>query len=377
MIVDWNSTESTMLLNPAYSAEEKKHFYTLLDSTRHITETIWVATSGSSVSKWVGLSKQAVLASARAVNLHLESDSTDRWAHALPDFHVGGLGIWARARSNGAAVYDYKKEMIGKWDPHHFCACVQKYKATLTALVPAQVHDFAQLKLQSPSSLRAVIIGGGRLSENTYSQAIELGWKLLPSYGMTECASQIATAELYSWQTPSYPALKILPHLAVRANPSGQLCFKGSPLLSYYAYFKEDRWVIEDPKKEGWFESGDRGQVEASFLTLHGRLDQLVKVGGESVDLARLEKILESFKNQSSLACDMSLVAYPDARLGSVIHLAVTSCSIDSLNLLLEQFNQRVLPFERIRQVHHVAKIPKSSLSKVLKGELLNLIRRV
>ena len=40
--------------------------------------------------------------------------------------------------------------------------------------------------------------GGGALDPSLYKQARDLGWPLLPSYGLTECGSQVATASLSS-----------------------------------------------------------------------------------------------------------------------------------------------------------------------------------
>ena len=36
--------------------------------------------------------------------------------------------------------------------------------------------------------------GGGAVSDELYRDARALGWRVLPSYGMTECCSQVATA---------------------------------------------------------------------------------------------------------------------------------------------------------------------------------------
>ena len=132
--------------------------------------------------------------------------------HSLPDFHVGGLGIWARAYLSGAAVVDFKQAHPGKWQSQAFYQYIQQVKGTLSALVPAQIYDLAALECPAPSSLRAVIVGGGALLPGLYERAVALGWPLLPSYGLTECGSQVATAALESWQQKE-PSLQLLPHL--------------------------------------------------------------------------------------------------------------------------------------------------------------------
>src|SRR5205085_7216861 len=74
------------------------------------------------------------------------------------------------------------------------------------------------------------------------------------------------------------------------------------------------------------------------------------------------DRILESVRG----SVDAAIVAIADERLGNVIHLATTS----EADAVIEQFNARVLPFERIRITHHVSSIPRSSLGKLLRSEL-------
>src|SRR5947208_384616 len=94
---------------------------------------VWVATSGSTGAlKLVALSKRAILASAAAVNERLQSGSQDVWCRVLPHFHVGGLGIEARAHLAGARLIDME------WDAGAFAGLRD---VSLASLVPAQVHD--------------------------------------------------------------------------------------------------------------------------------------------------------------------------------------------------------------------------------------------
>ncbi|MFI5344172.1 MAG: AMP-binding protein [Chlamydiales bacterium] len=370
-MVDWDTNESALLINPAYSNEDQLRFRQVLEQGTAWPGHIWLATSGSCAPKWVGLSKQALLASAQAVNDHLHSHASDRWALALPEFHVGGLSIRARAYLSGAEVSDFKQAHPGKWCARTFYDYLEQMQATLTALVPSQLYDLLLLEGKAPPQLRALVIGGGQLVPDLYHRAIESGWNVLPSYGLSECASQVATAALDN----SDPSLKVLPHVSVRLH-EGRLAFKGPSLLSVYAYCEEGcRVRFVDPKMDGWFVTEDRGEVAEGILTVFGRMDQVIKIGGENVDLARLEAILQSLRLQQEVDNEMLLLAMPHERLGQVIHLVlVGEKKIETENAIVLPFNERVLPFERIRSVHWVAEIPKSPLSKILRSELQKLI---
>ncbi len=372
--IDWENSESYLLLNPSYPKSEQNRFYTILRASNAWPGHIWLATSGSSVQKWVGLSKQAILASAQAVNQHLESDSEDRWINALPFFHIGGLGIWARACLSRAKVYDFHQEHLGKWQAEAFFRYIQRVGGTLSALVPAQLYDLVMLGYLAPESMRAIIIGGGALSPILYQQAIDLKWPILPSYGLTECASQVATANLGSWRGNQVPILKLLPHIQAKES-EGFLCLSGPSLLSTYAYFNDDDIQFIDPKNQGYLITEDRGRIDNKQLSILGRTDSIIKVGGESVDLACLESLLQTLKIQMAIEIDVTLVAMPDMRLGHSIHLAVECSEQCRVALLIRKFEESVLPFERIRGVHCISDFPRSAIGKILKSKLVDLIK--
>ncbi len=347
--------ENELLINPRFPKSEAEQWRRLLVPLK---EHLWIATSGSTAMKLTALSKEAVFASAESVNAILGSTKNDIWLNPLPFFHVGGLGIQARAALSGAVVID-----CSTWDPNQFHELCSQ--ATLTALVPAQLYDLVSLKLTPPPSLRAVIIGGGALQEPLYKQGVALGWKLLPSYGLTECASQVATASLGN------PALGLLPHIQARIGESGCLQIK-SPAL-FTCYLTQAGECI-DPKREGWFETEDRALLTQDQLQILGRTQSFVKIGGESCDLSRLETILEELKLVQGLQQDVALVAVPDQRLGAVIQLAVTGADSEALKQLVEAYQQRVLPFERVRKIHFLDKLPRTPLSKLIFPELKRMM---
>lgn len=249
------------------------------------------------------------------------------------------------------------------WDARQFTETVAAENVTLSALVPTQVRDLVAQRHGAPKSIRAIVIGGGAFADDLYQGATELGWPVLPSYGMTETCSQIATAAVGHG-----PEMRLLSHVEVRAESDGRLAIRGSSLLTGYATFDQrGEAKFTDPKVDGWFISEDRGEVQGKMLRVFGRTAEFVKIGGESVDLRRLDAILDSVRG----AVDAALIAVRDERLGHVIHLAVVCGSAESAEPLVQMFNERVLPFERIRAVHRLDKIPRSPLGKLLRARLV------
>lgn len=373
-LIDWDSNNTKILLNPRMPTLERRLMLQCLESIENlIPDHIWLATSGSSAaSKCVALSKDAILISAASVNRHLQATQSDVWLNPLPYFHVGGLGIFARGYLSKSPVYSCNF-VDNKWDPHAFVEQLKEVNATLTSLVPTQLYDIVSNNLHAPTSVRAVIVGGGALSEQLYNESISRGWKLLPSYGLTECSSQVATAPLGSWDELRYPLLKPLDHVELAKTEEGFLKIKSQSLMTAYVYPNSNRRVTNpiDPKVEGWFITEDNADFVDGSIRSITRESSFVKIGGEGVDLSRLNVILDDIRFALGILEDMAIFAAKDERLGHVIHLAVTAdprCK--PLQSLVEEYHAKVLPFEKIRKVWYVDEIPRTPLRKLIRHEL-------
>ena len=363
----WDTDGTEVLLNPRMPEDTRALLLNAQAALPRLSAHVWLTTSGSSGLKWVALSKAALLASAAAVNTHLEATQADSWALPLPLFHVGGLGILARAYLSGAKVHQWGE---AKWEARAFQAFLADTGAALTSLVPTQLHDLVQTGLPCPPALRAAVIGGGALNPDLGRAARALGWPALPSYGLSECCSQVATAAVTSGaeEWADAPPLLLLPHITARADADGRLQIQSPALLSGYGLIDADgtaRFV--DPKEDGWFLTEDRGSVTGNVLTIAGRLGDFVKIGGESVDVARLNRLWERQNVPESV-----LVAVPDTRLGAAIHLAAAGGITEAaLTEAVRAYNAAVLPFERVQQTHRLTALPRSPLGKLLRTALL------
>lgn len=375
------SAENDILLNPRWPSADYENLYSLAKQTQDewgLQGHVWVATSGSTASavsdiKLVALSKQALQNSAASVNLHLQASATDVWTQVLPHFHVGGLGIEVRASLVGAKVVNALKDQ--RWDVDYFYETLKSEKCTLSALVPTQVYDLVSRNYRAPASLRAIVIGGGAFEVDLYKKARELGWPVLPSYGMTETASQIATASLQSLHENDFPELRLLSHAEARTKGGGFLQIKATSLFTCYAQNKEGAAQSWDPKVEGWFTTEDRGDVVNGCLQIQGRSRDYIKIGGEGTNVARLRSILDNcaLEMNPSWPLKIAMLDMPSDRLGAEIHV-VSLLSKEETEKTLELYAKRVLPFEKVRKIHFVTEIPRSDLGKILWGELRRLL---
>lgn len=376
--IDIQSDKNEILLNPRWPEGDYQSLWALAETSQQklgLAGHVWVATSGStaeaiSAIKLVALSKKALVASATAVNRHLQAGASDIWTQVLPGFHVGGLGIEIRARLAGSQVV--RALLNEKWDVHHFYNVVSERGCTLSALVPTQVYDLVVHGYRAPATLRAIVVGGGALEESLYLKARALGWPVLPSYGMTETASQIATASLQTLQRSSYPEVGLLPHAKARSNEDGYLEVWAESLLTCYAQNTPEGPRCWSPlNADGWFTTEDRGEVIDGHLKIAGRSKDYVKIGGEATNLVRLRVLLEEVVQQwdPQWVQKLALLDMPSDRLGAEIHLVSLLSEVETQKVM-GSYAEKVLPFEKIRKVYYVNEIPRSDLGKILWGEL-------
>jgi len=338
------------------------------DAPCGIPALVYFKTSGSSgAPKWIGLSRDALRVSADAVNRHLGVGPSSVWALALPLEHVGGFGVVIRVLQAGCGLERFDK----KWNVPEFAAWLASVQATHLSLVPTQVHDLVAAGLSAPSSLRAVVVGGGCLSPADGRAARELGWPVLASYGMTEAGSQIATQGLELLDSPYSPEpLGLLPCWEARSSESGRIEIRGEALFRGWLKQEASGWRFEE--REGdWFVTSDSGSVEGCEIRIAGRADALVKILGELVDPAAVQAEIVAASAGAIGERELAVVAVADARAGKRLVLVhENSVPAATIKSALLSYHAQCPGFRRISAVVAVHGIPRSPLGKPLGSEL-------
>jgi len=379
-----NPRDPRVLLSPRGGAR-------LLDEGKSLSRGgIWVSSSGSEgdsgLQKWISLSWSALESSALSVNHHLSVRAGDCWIHALPLFHVGGFQVLVRAYLQGeSASVVPGVPATERWDPRFFIEQASRTKATLSALVPTQLFDLVATDERAPESLRAVIIGGAALNPGLAQKARSLGWPILASYGMTETASQIATAP----ESTSI-SLKILSHAEVRLNSEGRIQVRGPSVTSRVLWLtpQGECHRCEDLRdQEGYLTTSDQGIVEggpgeSQYLHSVMRVSDSVKRLGELVSLSRLRtvfsEVLEKYM-ESGVVLDWTLTTQPDDRTGVrlllLVQLQSNSPEFVGLNEVLKK-QLDLAPFERLQElIVGENALPRTALGKIRNAELADWIQ--
>lgn len=364
----FNSTR--WFFSPHLEAWQKKAVADMRRRVSGAKDSIWLLSSGTqSVDrvKAIGLAEDAIFCSAESVNRHLESTHSDRWLLAIPHYHIGGLSIFARAWLSGAKVFRFD----AKWDAKKFADVIEAQKVTLTSLVPTQVFDLVKAGVRSPVSLRAAVIGGGAFDADLYRRARQLGWPVLPSYGLTECSSQVATADLGSLSSDGYPGFSVLSHVKVKLKDQ-RICLQSGALCRWIATGSRDgEFTLENPLREGWFETQDLGELKSGILKPLGRRDDVTKILGVLVSIPEVEEQARLFFREFGLDEAFCLNTIPDPREGRKLVLILESeASLRDWDEAIRQYNARAPGPRRIRGMYWVPEIPRTDLGKVKRGQL-------
>ena len=234
-----------------------------------------VFTSGSSGGrKGVRLTLDNWEAAARASMDHLGHGPDDTWLLALPLHHVAGLSIIVRSAYSGGAV-----RMLPGFDPVTYATHLRR-GVTVASMVPTMISRVLEVDPGPFQGLKAVLLGGGPIPDRLLERAHASGLPVLPTYGLTETAGQVATLRPgQPLENKAYP----LPGVMLRIEPEGRIAVRG-PMVSPGYVGEPDRGA------EAWLVTEDLGTIDGDgALRVTGRADTIIVSGGENIDPAIVE----------------------------------------------------------------------------------------
>lgn len=260
----------------------------------------------------------------------------DRWLHSLPLYHVGGLSIIFRCLLAGAtAALPEPEATVG--------GSIPALRATHASLVFTQLLRLLREDADL-SSLKAVLMGGGPIDPSLVDSAVERSLPVYTSYGLTEMASQVTTTPPGASREQLHTAGRTLPHREVGISGHGEILVRGETL--FVGYLRDGRPDLP-LDEEGWFHTGDLGELDADgYLKVVGRRDNLFVSGGENVQPEEVEEALCRIQGVEEAV----VVPVPDPEFG-VRPVAFVRTSGETGNLPLEL--EKVLPRFKVPVAFH------------------------
>ena len=239
-------------------------------------------------------------ASAAASATVLEHTAIDRWYAALPLFHVGGLSILIRSAREQSTVY-----LERSFDPLRAARLLLDGDATLGSLVASMLRQILDVEAGPFRGVKALLIGGGPSPLELLAEATDAGLGVLPTYGMTETTSQIATRPLSDALHPGLSAVPV-PGAQLRIGVGGVIEVDGPMVSPGY---------LGEPERQGWFRTSDVGELVDGRLRVLGRADDVIITGGENVHPAEVERIMSGLDGVRAVV----VVGVPSERWGEEV----------------------------------------------------------
>ena len=251
-----------------------------------------ISTSGSEgAPRAVVLGNRQMDIAAGLANQTLGLQPGDLWLNCLPLFHIGGQSILWRCAKAGAGVF-----LIDGFIQEQVTAALADQPVTHLSLVPAMLASLLEQGVKPPASLRVALIGGAALSPPLYERAMQSGWPLYPSYGMSESAAQLATFTPQDGIWHSGCVGKPMPGHEIRIDADGRINIRGPQIMLGY---------LNTPPRDDadWLLTGDLGSLDdAGRLTITGRADDMLISGGRNVHPLEIESCLAACPGVSEVA---------------------------------------------------------------------------
>lgn len=241
-----------------------------------------------------------------------------------PLAHISGLlnGVLVPGAAGMRSV------LMPKWDPDEALDLIESERVSFmigpptffVGLIGASGFDAAKVE-----SLRLVSSGGAGVSPGFVAEASQLlGCRVKRTYGSTE-APTITTStptdrEERARQTDGRP----IGEAEVRLGDDDELLVRGPELFAGYADPAHTRAAVV---RGGWFRTGDKATIDRNnWVTIVGRLKDVVIRAGENISVAEVEAVLESHPAVRQAVA----VGVPDDRLGErLAAFVVTSRPFD------------------------------------------------
>jgi acyl-CoA synthetase (AMP-forming)/AMP-acid ligase II/thioesterase domain-containing protein len=280
-------------------------------------------------------------------------------ATVLMTFLSGGTVVFPA----NASRFDYS-EWFGTLKPTWFTCAPTHHR-----LILDQTRFRANASTEH--SLRFILSGGAPLPPDIH-EGLEhaLGVPVLDRYGFSEgthLSANLPPPGPFKPGTCGIPwpgTVIVVGEDGCRLPPGvqGEILVSGPTIMSGYIGAPElNRQLFVD----GWFKTGDIGSLDdEGFLTLHGRLNELINRGGDKVSPTEINNVLTRHR----AVAEAATFPVPHSRLGEDVMAAVVlrSGMTATPTELRRYLQDRLAPFKVPRRIFVRDQLPKGNTGKIV-----------
>ena len=332
---------------------------------------LFLHTSGTtSRPKGVPLRHVNLMRSVRNIKETYELTPQDTSLIVMPLFHVHGLigACLSTLNSGGTVVLPSRFSASAFWNQQ------TETQSTWYSAVPT-IHQILLARANDDGapheSFRFIRSCSAALAPAVFKNLeTRFNAPVLEAYGMTEAAHQMSSSPLPPGSrvpgtvgTPTGVEVAIMPdedsgELA-SANVSGEVVIKGENVMWGY-HNNED--ANQEAFVNGWFRTGDQGFIDDDgYLTLTGRLKELINRGGEKISPLEIDAVLLEHPSVAEAVC----FAAPDSHYGECVQVAVVRNADCGEEEIRDFCRDRLADFKVPDVVHFTDELPRTATGKI------------
>ncbi|MEV4311647.1 AMP-binding protein [Actinocrispum sp. NPDC049592] len=273
----------------------------------------------------------------------------DVLTHSLPLFHQHGLsGVHATLLAGSTA------RLFSKFDVGRLTASMRE--STILFAVPTIYERLADHP-EAFENLRLCVCGSAPLSA---ALAERLPKMPVVRYGTTESGLNVSNpVDAPRGDTIGIP----LPGVHVRIH-DGEIQVRGPQVFT--GYWRND----ENPfTEDGWFRTGDLGEIREDHLVIKGRSKELIITGGLNVYPREVELALE----EHPAVVEAAVAGVPDEKWGEQVTAWVVLREPADLST---HARTRLAPYKCPKQIVEVTSLPRNHMGKIARQQLRTPMQR-
>ena len=227
-------------------------------------------------------------------------------------------------------------------------------------------------------NIRFFVSGGSKLDPQVSRDFLTLGIDVCEGYGLTETSPMISFTPTDEVVPGS--AGKILTGVTVKIADDGEILAKGRNVMKGY-YGRPDA-TAEVIDKEGWFHTGDLGEIKNGLLYVTGRKKEMIVLSnGKNINPIEIEQWIMA---NTDLIKEIAIMDYED-KLTAVIYPdfyklheeGITNITETFKKGVIDKYNKQAASYKKVLDVKIVQEeLPKTKIGKIRRFMLKDVINK-
>ncbi len=227
-------------------------------------------------------------------------------------------------------------------------------------------------------NIRFFVSGGSKLDPQVSRDFLTLGIDVCEGYGLTETSPMISFTPTDEVVPGS--AGKILTGVTVKIADDGEILAKGRNVMKGY-YGRPDA-TAEVIDKDGWFHTGDLGEIKNGLLYVTGRKKEMIVLSnGKNINPIEIEQWIMA---NTDLIKEMAIMDYED-KLTAVIYPdfyklheeGITNITETFKKGVIDKYNKQAASYKKVLDVKIVQEeLPKTKIGKIRRFMLKDVINK-